>query len=261
MYCRASSREKRAGRFKAPLSILALVSLAFVTAPTAIGASLPRPAGYVSDYAGVLDARARAGLNELLLRLERKTGAEVAVVTVRSLDGGDIDSYASALFSEWKIGKKGKDNGVLIVVAIEERAWRIEVGYGLEGLLPDGLCGQIARERMIEPFRDGRFGDGLTAGALAVAAVIAKDAGTSLEEIGGPSGYETGARPAGGRRAFSWWRLLFFLIMIPIVIRNPWLLLFMMGGRGGGWSGGGFGGGFGGFGGGMSGGGGASGRW
>ena len=242
-------------------ALLVPVFLAVAAPGPGVAAGLPRAAGYVSDYAGMLDARTRAGLNEILTRLERKTGAEVAVVTVQSLEGGDIDTFASELYSKWGVGKKGKDNGVLIVVALKERKWRIEVGYGLEGILPDGLCGQIARERMVPYFKQGRYGNGLTAGALAVAAVVAKDAGTSLEDLGGPSGYQPGARRPAQRGGFSWWRLLFFIIMIPIIIRNPWLLLFMMGGRGGAWSGGGFGGGFGGFGGGMSGGGGASGGW
>ncbi len=225
-------------------------------------ASLPRPQGHVSDHAALLDANTRSQLNALLGRLARKTGSELAVVTLADIGGEDPEGYAVKLFADWGIGKKDKNNGVLILVAMKERKIRIEVGYGLEGVLPDGLGGQIIRERMEPAFKKQQFGQGLIAGTLAVATIMAKEAGISLEDLGGRSA-PVSARGRPMSRGQKLFRLLLFIIMIPIIIRNPWLLLLFMGGMGGrgGWSGGGFGGGFGGFGGGMSGGGGAGGGW
>ncbi len=243
---------------------VALVGLALCLKgvdPGLAAGKFPRTQGYVSDYANLLDARSRSQLNGLLERLERKTSSELAVVTLPDIGGEDPEGYAVKLFADWGIGKKDKNNGVLILVAVKERKIRIEVGYGLEGALPDGLCGQIIRERMEPAFKKQQFGQGLIAGTLAVATIMAKEAGVSLEDLGGRSAPMPVRRPAS--RGSMLLRLLFFIIMIPIIIRNPWLLLLFMGGMGGrgGWSGGGFGGGFGGFGGGMSGGGGGGGGW
>lgn len=100
----------------------------------------PKPTGRVSDFAGVLDASSQAEIDRLLDDLERTTSSEVAVAVVRSLDGMSVEEYASRLFKAWGIGQAKQDNGVLVLVAPNERDIRIEVGYGLEGVLPDGLA-------------------------------------------------------------------------------------------------------------------------
>jgi len=216
-----------------------------------------RPARLVSDYAGVLSRAQASSLEGLLLDLERKTGAQVAVVILPSLEGGQIDDFANHLYERWGIGKKGKDNGALLLVALKDRKVRIEVGYGLEGILPDARAGRIADKAILPAFRQNRYAEGVIGGAYAVAQSIAEDAGVEL----------TGVRPVArvasrGPRASPLLGLLLLVIFIPLMIRHPFLaILLLSGGRGGGFSGGGFGGGFGGFGGGLSGGGGASRSW
>jgi uncharacterized protein len=191
--------------------------------------------------------------------IEQKTSAEVAVVTVRDLGGGSIDDYASRLFEKWGIGKKGKDNGVMLIAAIDDRKVRIEVGYGLEGILPDGKCGEILDTYVLPRFKAGDYGKGLAAGAAEIARAIAKDAGVEL------TGQYLNEYPPAPQRSFlfSIMKIIFFIILFIIFVRHPFLFLlfFGSGGFGGGSSRGGFGGGFGGFGGGMSGGGGASRGW
>lgn len=222
----------------------------------AVSADFPRPAGWVADYAGVIEPQAYQKMTGVIQELEKKTGAEIAVVTVKKLENETIDSFSVQLFKKWGIGKKGKDNGVLLIAAIEDRKVKIEVGYGLEGILPDGLCGEILDTYIIPAFKKGAFGEGLMMGTLALASVIAKDANVEL------TGEMIAVRQAVKRSPRSMiLKLLLFIILIPIFIRHPFLLLLFLGaGRGGG-GGGGFSGGFGGFGGGLSGGGGAGRGW
>src|SRR5205814_7168110 len=123
-------------------TLLAMTFL-FTLIPTIASALPPKPSSYVSDFAGVIDAQTRQQLESVLAELEQKTSAEVAVVTVRGLEGRDIEGYANDLFTAWGIGKKGKDNGVLFLISPQDRKMRIEVGYGLEGILPDGAVGRI----------------------------------------------------------------------------------------------------------------------
>ena len=122
---------------------LLIVAALAVARPAAAQPSLPSPTGRVNDFASVLDDSSERQLDALLARLEEETTAEVAVATVSSLDGITVDEYANRLFNAWGVGQRGKDNGVLVLVATSAREMRIEVGYGLEGVLPDGLSGQI----------------------------------------------------------------------------------------------------------------------
>jgi len=221
-----------------------------------------KPAGYVSDFANVMNSSDRAAVESTLAELEQKTGAQVAVVTLKSLEGGQIDDFANRLFARWGIGKKGKDNGLLLIAAIEDRKVRIETGYGFEGVLPDAAAGRLIDQYVRPAFRNGDYSGGLRSGAVALASVAASAAGVELTGVRNQerySGSQSQDRKGGGLI-----QLIFFIIIIFAVIRHPWLLLLFMGG-GGGRSGGGFGGGssggFGGFGGGMSGGGGASRGW
>jgi len=223
-----------------------------------------QPQGYVNDFAGVLNPSERSTLENVLRDLEQRTGSEVAVVTVQSLEGGEIDDFTNRLFEKWRIGKKGKDNGVLVLAAIQDRKARVEVGYGLESIIPDAEAGRILREQMFPRFKQGQYGDGLRAAVQQVANLIS---GTTVASPEGrsvsPHHRYTGS-PAQ----------LMLIVLVSIIIINLVSRLFLgngtayRGGGYGGWtSGGGFssggysGGGFGGFGGGGSGGGGASGGW
>lgn len=150
------------------------------------GSDLPKPEGWVNDFSGVINSEYKNKLTSLISELEAKTSAEIAVVTVESISPYGEAEYARMLFDNWKPGKKGKDNGVLVLLAIKERRWRIETGYGVEGVLPDGLCGEIGRNYMIAYFKEGKYGEGLYAGVTAIAKIISDNEKISisgLEEI------------------------------------------------------------------------------
>lgn len=144
---------------------------------------VPSPQGWVSDFAGVINKGYTDKLNSLISELEEKTTAEIAVVTMNSIAPYGENEYARMLFDKWKPGKKGKDNGVLILLAIKERRWRIETGYGIEGTLPDGLCGEIGRNYMVPYFKEGRYSEGLYYGSLSIAKVIAENTHVRLENL------------------------------------------------------------------------------
>ena len=139
-----------------------------------------RATNYVNDFAGVLDAATEARLNDLCHQVEQKANAQIAVVTVKSLDGQDVVSYAVALYQKFGIGAKGKDRGVLILLATNDRKYWTTVGYGLEGILPDGKVGGFGREA-VPLLRDGNFAGAVTLMTARVASVIAQDAGVTLE--------------------------------------------------------------------------------
>ncbi|MBU1693678.1 MAG: TPM domain-containing protein [Verrucomicrobia bacterium] len=161
--------------------ILALVAAAFhaATASEALLNGL-QPQGFVSDYAGSFEEAARTNLESYLQDVKRQTGAEIAVVTLKSLDGGEINDFANRLFAKWGIGQKGEDNGILLLAAVEDRKVRIEVGYGLEGALPDAKTGRILDEEVIPLFKENRYAEGLTHGAVAIALIVAQEAGVTL---------------------------------------------------------------------------------
>jgi uncharacterized protein len=227
--------------------------------------NIPQPAGWVNDFAGVIDGTYKEKLNSLIGELEQKTGSEVAVVTVASIAPYDEKEYARLVFDSWKPGKKGKDNGVLVLLAVKERRWRIETGYGVEGILPDGLCGEIGRNYMVPYFKDGNYGEGLYQGVGAVANVIAKDAKVTLNLSGDLKEPPSGKRPLSDalNGLFPILFILFYIFIIILRSRGRGGYYRGSGGVrvwGGGFGGGGFGGGgFGGFGGGGGGGGGAGG--
>ncbi|MBL7073914.1 TPM domain-containing protein [candidate division KSB1 bacterium] len=232
------------------------------------GQKFPKPKGLVNDFAGIIPAAFELKMDRLSREVLQKTGTTIVLVTVETT--GDLDhfTYATELYQAWGIGKKGEDKGVLIFLTLKERKVRIETGYGVEGILPDGKVGGIRDEYMLPFLRNGHYGEGLYNGMLALAQVIADDARVTL--TGKPKAVPRASRPGGrGKGLFG---LLFFIFLIFLLTRSRspfgWLLLGMFlgggprgGGFGGGFGGGGFGGGFGGFGGGMSGGGGASGSF
>ena len=194
--------------------------------------------------------------------LLKKTEIPVVIVTMPDIGGAEYNDYANRLYENWGIGKKGVDKGVLIFVTVKERKMRIEVGYGLEGVLPDGLAGDVRDSYMTPYLRNNEYGKGLLNGTLAVAQIIAKGAGVELTGQAAVPVKTTKKRSSGLPFLFI---IIFFVIMSFSSRRRGgswWILplLFLGGcGRGCGGFGGGFCGGFGGFGGGMSGGGGAGG--
>lgn len=262
----------------APLAIVLLGGL-FPAVSQAEKVAELRPQGYVSDFAHVLNADATNRLNSLCLEVQQKTGAQIAVVTIKTLDGQPIEDFANKLYQQWGIGPKSDNRGVLILLVTEDHLYRFEVGYGLEPILPDGKVGGFGREAL-PVLRQGDNGAALWLMTRRVADVIAQDKGVTLDSgpaLGSPETSTDDDRHRGGFPIY----LLFFLgfmflrFIFSLFRRGPrragtsWWPWFIGpwiggGGGGGGWGGGGFGGGgggFGGFGGGMSGGGGASGGW
>jgi uncharacterized protein len=150
-----------------PGLLLAVVA-ALACALPLLAAGFPNPQGYVSDFAGLLKPSSHASLEADLAGLEKDTQAEVAVVTIVSLDGDSIEDYAVRLFEAWGIGKKGQDNGVLFIMSLTDRKVRIEVGYGLEGILTDGRCGRILDGEVLPAFKEGDYETGLLNGAAAI---------------------------------------------------------------------------------------------
>lgn len=161
-------------RIRGLAAAVALVLVGFLGATATQAQTLPQPVGRVNDFANVLSASARTQLETLLKSLEDETHAEVAVATVDSLDGISIEEYATRLFREWGVGQAALDNGVLVLVAPTEREIRIEVGYGLEPVLPDALASAIIRDDFLPSFRDGKFEAGLLRGVARVVDVVRK---------------------------------------------------------------------------------------
>jgi uncharacterized protein len=246
-------------RFVPSMALLAfLLALAAPAPCRAEEPKIPPYAGHVTDTAGVMGEWA-ARTEKLCSEIKQQTTAEVAVLTVKSTVPLETQQYAQKVFDQWKIGKKGKDNGILFLVAVDDKKMWIATGYGVEGVLPDGKVGEIRDTFMRPLFRQGRFGEGIYMGVKAAGSVLS---GGKMEA------------PKGSARRKT--RIPFELLLL-LILGVPYLIYRSIfsgstgsrGGRGGGmwlggggFGGGGFGGGgFGGFGGGFSGGGGAGGGW
>jgi uncharacterized protein len=266
-------------RAVSPLCLLLLT----VAAVAADFASL-KPQGYLSDYAGVIPAPVKAAVERYCAEVEAKTGAQIAVLVIPSLQGEPVEDVAVDVFQKWGIGKKGSDEGVLLLLATQDRRMRLEVGYGLEPIIPDGFAGEVLRA-MRPALRSGDYGGAIVDAVRTLGARIATAKGVSIGE----------ALPQAQRRRAEPGPALFPLLFLGLVFLL-WIVALARSGRGwgprgrtsgtdmltgmllgsilgrsigpprggggfGGYSGGGGFGGFGGFGGGRSGGGGASGSW
>ncbi|HUT36419.1 MAG TPA: TPM domain-containing protein [Planctomycetota bacterium] len=163
-----------------PAPLLLLLALGLAAGACRLLAAVPsdallgrlQPQGRVSDFAGILSAQDRDALDGLLAGLERRTTAQVAIVTLASLEGGQVDDFTHKLFQRWGVGRKGKNNGVMLLVAVRDRKARIEAGYGLEPVLPDVLAGRILREDLFPAFREERYADGLIRAARRIATIV-----------------------------------------------------------------------------------------
>lgn len=245
-----------------------LLQCFFAACATASPQIPPKPTAaagiYVQDYAQVLSAEDKRRLLSIGQELDDKTTAQLAVVTVKTLDGQPIEDYALSILREWGIGSKEKNNGALIVVAVQDRRSRIEVGYGLEGLLTDGLTGRIQDQAMIPYFRKGNYAAGIVNGYAVTASLIAKNAGVQLTSINSEQIAVPAKTTNNTDQEYPFWLKLLIGagIVLLLIIDNLFLggvltqMLFFMflRGRGGG-------GGRGGFGGGSGGGGGSSRSW
>jgi len=231
---------------------------------------LPSYKGYVNDFAGILTPQVADQIRVVAGQVEAKTTAQIALVTIPTVAPLAIEQYAVELFEKWGIGQAGKDNGILILMAVNDKKVWISTGYGLEGALPDAICKQIVYQIMIPEFRKGELDKGLLFGTIAVAGLIAKEYNIELD-LGKGLASATQikvSKKASLARSIAY--LIFFILIFGL--RSGLLFFLILGprgrrrggywyGTGAGGSGGGFGGGFGGFGGGFTGGGGAGGGW
>jgi uncharacterized protein len=250
---------------------LALWFLAIASGAAAPAIAVPAATGYVNDRAGVLTAEEKDRLENLSRLLDEKTSAQMAFLIMPSIAPYDYFTYGIAVFDQWQLGQKGKDNGLLILLAMQERSIRIITGYGLEGILPDGKVGRYRDEYLVPYLKNNQTAQGLYAVGAAMAADIAAAANQTLEGVARPSADN------GDRRSALIMNLV-LLVVVLIFSGIAGVINRRRGGRSGGFwwggpgggpfmgGGGGFGGnfgggGFGGFGGGFSGGGGAGGRW
>jgi uncharacterized protein len=261
------------------LAVAFLAAAAFGRSGAESPDKLPKPTSYVSDFAGVMDADSRQSAEHLCAELDQKAQAQVAVVTINSLDGMSIEEFSTALYDKWKIGPKATDKGILMLFAIKDHKRRIEVGPGLQGILNDAKVGDIGRS-MVPQLQASQYGPAILGGVQQITNDIAADAGVTLstpEQQSQPPIYAVPVHR--GHPIFGILKLIIFIVIFLGVLRGRggwgflWLLLGsnIARGGGGGFGGGGFGGGggdsggdgggFGGFGGGGSDGGGASGGW
>lgn len=268
------------GRIRRTIAVLALTLVCATSGrASAQTAEVPTLTGVVNDFARVVDATSASSIERVARSLQAASGDVIVVATVPTIEPfGDIREYAVKLFQNGGagIGEKGKDNGVLVLLALKERRVWVEVGYGNEPYITDGFAGQVSRDVMTPEFRNGNYGAGLLAGAVVMAQRIAQGKNVQLTDVP-----QVRVRRARGEPRSANWVLLVFVLLI-VASRffgggprsgmrrygrgsvwssgvGPFGGGFGGGGFGGG--GGGFGGGFGGFGGGRSGGGGGGSSW
>ncbi len=193
----------------APRLLVAALAVAVFAGQAERPLDLPKPSGRVNDYAAVLDPAERRALEDEIAALDRATSAEVAVVTVASLDGLTVEEYADRLFNTWGIGKAARDNGVLVLVSAGDRQMRIEVGYGLEAVLPDGLAGAVIRDTFLPEFREGRDAEGLLAGTRRVIEIVRRNETLTAEQ--------RAALDAAAADANTFWFIAWFMSIFVAV--------------------------------------------
>jgi uncharacterized protein len=270
--CGERERTKRGacfGGLAASLCFAAIFLTLLITAAAAL--TFPPLSGRIVDQANIISANTRAALEPKLADLEAKSGIQLVVATVMSLEGKEIEPYANELFRTWKLGEKDKNNGVLLLVAPNERRVRIEVGYGLEGTLTDALSKVIIANAITPRFKAGDFSDGITRGVDDIITVLTTDASEWQQRPSLRLDSQSGETAPGNWLVTVLIIGFIFLCIVSSTFRSVvfnillGVLLSSGSGRGGysgggSWGGGGGGGGFSG-GGGSSGGGGASGSW
>jgi uncharacterized protein len=273
---------------KSAAGFLSLLLVLAISAPVARAEQVKnlKPQGYVNDFAGVLSAQDKEKLAALCAEVDQKTKAQIAVVTVSSLEGQPVEQFSIDLATQWGVGPKQQARGVMILLAPNDRQYRIEVGYGLEAILPDGKVGGFGREAV--PFlQRSDFGGATLLLTQRVAAVLAADQNVTLNALAGAAVPSSAPEPNNFPIPLSslvWLLIVVVFLFFPIAgfflrllfggamisrgrgrsgwgMGGPWYGGGSWGGGGFGGGGGGGGGGFGGFGGGSFGGGGASGSW
>ncbi len=245
-----------------------LISIILVFAASVLSSlDVPKLKGAVNDHANIINSRDEEKLEALLRDVEAKTSSQVALLTISSLQGENLEDYSMRVVQAWQLGQKEFDNGVLLLVAFNEKKIRIEVGYGLESIITDAKSGFIIRNYIVPGFKKGDFAGGITNGLLAISGLVTQEFEITDEQL---TKYDK-QQKAGKRKQIPFGLIVFlFMFVFGGLGRGRrrgglFTALFLGSMLGGGRSrgGSGFGGGFGGFsgGGGSFGGGGASGGW
>ena len=239
--------------FTAIAAIIIVVSLLTITV-SAVNIPEPKDNFFVNDFANVISAKDEQKMQAQGEALYKKCGAQVVVATVKTLDGSDIESYSIEMARKWKIGSDENDDGILLLLAVEERKVRIEVGYGLEGALPDSKTGRILDTYGIEHFKNDDFSTGLTAVYNSLVNEVCIEKGIEPDE--NYNSVSDNSADVGAARVIKWIVILIilFIFIFPGFRRRRRGTFIFFPPHGGGFSGGGFGG-SGGFSGGSSGGG------
>ena len=200
------------------LAMLAAVSV-FILAARAAALDVPFLSGRVNDYAHLLDASSASSLDAKLKDYETRTGSQFAVLTIPSLEGAPLEEFSLKVARTWKLGRAGKDDGVLLLVARDDHKLRIEVGYGLEGVLPDALCGRIIRDTIVPRFRGGDYAGGVTAGVDATLAALSGSGSPPS-----PPSWYSGL--FSGRKKFDFSGALFGLFFLWLTIQAAFETVF-----------------------------------
>lgn len=237
-----------------------------IAACTKAAITYPRPTQYkyLNDYANVVDRNSARQIIALGRELEEKTGAQLSVVTIDTLDNEPIEDYANGLFRTWGIGQANQDNGLLILLVVKDHEWRVEVGRGLEGAIPDALSNRVMQELGMEAFSKGAYGQGLAQVSSQFGDLIAKEYDVTLTHSLNTSIVNGYGQTSGKRRSFAIYLWIIGIILVDIIFNRGRILNLLLWSSffsGGGHRRGGGGGGYGGFGGGSSNGGGSSGSW
>ncbi|HLP47325.1 MAG TPA: TPM domain-containing protein [Candidatus Kapabacteria bacterium] len=248
---------------KRTFALLGILAVVFLAAQSLLALEAPALTGRVNDYAGILNDNQKAMLENMLQETENKTSSQVVLLTVKSLEGDALEDFSIRVVEKWKIGQKEFNNGVLVLVVLDEKKIRIEVGYGLEPIITDLKSGYIIREMIVPYFKKGDYYGGITQGLTAITGLISKDFEITPEQL---AKYQK--KTKGGKGVHIPFALIVFIIIVLLNIFKSGTRggygrgggIFYGGGFGGGGFGGGGGGGFSGGGGGF-GGGGSSGSW
>jgi uncharacterized protein len=212
-------------------------------------ASMPAPTGYIDDYVGVLSSPVKTEMEATARELHDKTRAQVFLVTINTLEGEPVETFANELFAKWKIGEKKTDRGVLMLFVIRDRKRWIEIGYGLEGILNDAKVGDIGRD-MVHALRTQNYDEATRLGLNKISGIIAVDSGVTLdaltkpaqltEQIPAPTPAETQSSSVdvwGLVVPLLWLGIIFFVIIRGLIKRSRTGPAGHVGGSG--WSGGG----------------------
>ncbi len=194
----------------------ALLAIFLLSLVPAFAQQIGKPSGYVNDFASVIDPAAKDSLEASLSQFEQETSVEIAVVTVPNLNGTTLEDYAVKIFEEWGIGEKGVDNGLLLLIARDEKRVRIEVGYGMEPYITDGKAGKILDDNVVTPLKAGNYTQAAVGGAQALVQAV-RD-----------SDYEPGSvRDRSGRGARGFEGSGWLLLLIPGIVIITYLVSYM----------------------------------